>query len=403
MKTTYKIFFAFALFFSTKVEAQVGIGTTNPNSDAILEISSINKGFLPPRMTASQRNSISSPIAGLEIWCTDCGNNGETQIYNGNSWTNLLGGATAGVITTGTNTTGGSNPIVIGASTASGSAQLELVSTTKGFLLPRMTATQRNAIEPATTAAGLQVWCTDCGANGELSIFNGVNWTNSTGSLATFAPPTAGNAICDGTRPTVVKDVSFTYNGTTYTWMDRNLGASRAATAFNDYFAFGCLYQWGRGNDGHANINWTSSTTFNGLSPVISVLSSSTTPGHANFISTSNNETWMSSAPIPETRWQPIDRVNNPCPAGYRIPSTSEFRALYANNNSITTDANSWANSTTKLPVTGVRITTGVSYTPNTGLYHAYNGNFKTNSAGSSYGVYIWAGNTAINVRCIKM
>ena len=39
--------------------------------------------------------------------------------------------------------------------------------------------------------------------------------------------------------------------------MDRNLGASRAANAKNDYQAYGCLYQWGRGNDGHASITYT--------------------------------------------------------------------------------------------------------------------------------------------------
>ena len=57
--------------------------------------------------------------------------------------------------------------------------------------------------------------------------------------------------ICDGSAPTTV--VPFT-STTGNIWMDRNLGASLVATSFDDYQAYGCLYQWGRGNYGHASI-----------------------------------------------------------------------------------------------------------------------------------------------------
>jgi hypothetical protein len=50
--------------------------------------------------------------------------------------------------------------------------------------------------------------------------------------------------------------------------MDRNLGAARAATSSTDAEAYGDLYQWGRGTDGHEKRN--SQTT--------STLSSSNTP-----------------------------------------------------------------------------------------------------------------------------
>jgi hypothetical protein len=33
--------------------------------------------------------------------------------------------------------------------------------------------------------------------------------------------------------------------------MDRNLGAARVATSSTDEEAYGDLYQWGRGTDGH--------------------------------------------------------------------------------------------------------------------------------------------------------
>ena len=44
------ILFIVALFFSMHLNAQTGIGTTTPHASAKLEISSNNKGFLPPRV-----------------------------------------------------------------------------------------------------------------------------------------------------------------------------------------------------------------------------------------------------------------------------------------------------------------------------------------------------------------
>jgi len=48
----------------------VGIGTTNPNSSALLDITSTTKGLLMPRMTTAQRNAIVSPAEGLLIYNT---------------------------------------------------------------------------------------------------------------------------------------------------------------------------------------------------------------------------------------------------------------------------------------------------------------------------------------------
>ncbi|HXB12018.1 MAG TPA: hypothetical protein VNZ45_08545, partial [Bacteroidia bacterium] len=45
----------------------VGIGGT-PNISAKLDIQSTTSGFLPPRMTTTQRNAISSPAEGLEVY-----------------------------------------------------------------------------------------------------------------------------------------------------------------------------------------------------------------------------------------------------------------------------------------------------------------------------------------------
>jgi hypothetical protein len=65
-------------------DGRVGIGTTDPEDCAILDVSSTTQGFLLPRMTTTQRNAISNPITGLIIWNTS---DLQVQVYNGTSWT----------------------------------------------------------------------------------------------------------------------------------------------------------------------------------------------------------------------------------------------------------------------------------------------------------------------------
>lgn len=81
-----KALFALMLLLSIKTQAQVGIGTPTPDVSAQLDVSSTSKGFLPPRMTFAQRKNITNPSAGLIVWCTDCGQTGEMQVYDGSLW-----------------------------------------------------------------------------------------------------------------------------------------------------------------------------------------------------------------------------------------------------------------------------------------------------------------------------
>jgi uncharacterized protein (TIGR02145 family) len=61
----------FLPFTISSMAQNVGIGTTTPAASAQLDVSSTNKGFLPPRMTSAQRSAISSPINGLLVYQTD--------------------------------------------------------------------------------------------------------------------------------------------------------------------------------------------------------------------------------------------------------------------------------------------------------------------------------------------
>ena len=93
-----RITIGFLLFgLSTlKISAQgaqkIGENPFTLNPSAIFEIESSTKGFLPPRMTRMQLNTI-PPTKGLIVYCTDCSTaaGSELMVSNGVSWTTLLG------------------------------------------------------------------------------------------------------------------------------------------------------------------------------------------------------------------------------------------------------------------------------------------------------------------------
>lgn len=68
------------------------------STSAVFEANSTTQGLLLPRMTLAQRNAISSPVAGLVIYCTNCGTSGEMEVYDGSEWKNMLGKTRALVI-----------------------------------------------------------------------------------------------------------------------------------------------------------------------------------------------------------------------------------------------------------------------------------------------------------------
>ena len=79
-----------AVFISASTFAQVGINTEIPDASSALDITSNTGGLLTPRMTAAQRDAITSPSQGLIIFCTDCASGaGELQIKLLTAWKNL--------------------------------------------------------------------------------------------------------------------------------------------------------------------------------------------------------------------------------------------------------------------------------------------------------------------------
>ncbi|MDZ4752433.1 MAG: tail fiber domain-containing protein, partial [Flavobacteriales bacterium] len=66
----------------------VGLGTSDPDTSAILDLNSTTKGLLIPRMNTTQRLAISSPEPGLLVFDTDTD---QFHYYNNESWITFLG------------------------------------------------------------------------------------------------------------------------------------------------------------------------------------------------------------------------------------------------------------------------------------------------------------------------
>lgn len=65
------------------IGVNLGVGTSSPNANAILDVTSTTKAFIPPRMTTTQRDAIASPAEGMVI------HNTTTHVlnfHNGTTW-----------------------------------------------------------------------------------------------------------------------------------------------------------------------------------------------------------------------------------------------------------------------------------------------------------------------------
>jgi uncharacterized protein (TIGR02145 family) len=215
----------------------------------------------------------------------------------------------------------------------------------------------------------------------QLSIKGDTGTTGPTGSPGQRKGLSIGNVVtgADGSQQ----------------WLDRNLGASQVATSSNDADAYGDLYQWGRGSDGHESRT----------SPTTTVLSPSDSPGHDNFIkSPTSPYDWRS--PKNDNLWQGVSGINNPCPAGFRLPTETEWMTEY-NNWTPKNSAGAFA-SNLKLVMAGDRILTdgAIERAGSSGYYWsstatASYAHFLFFSSGSAY---IWYTDRAYgeSVRCLK-
>ena len=69
--------------FVEGTNGNVIVGATSGDASAILEVTSTAKGFLPPRMTTTQRDAVTTPATGLVIYNTTTN---VLNFYNGSAW-----------------------------------------------------------------------------------------------------------------------------------------------------------------------------------------------------------------------------------------------------------------------------------------------------------------------------
>jgi uncharacterized protein (TIGR02145 family) len=186
--------------------------------------------------------------------------------------------------------------------------------------------------------------------------------------------------------------------------MDRNLGATQVATSSQDFAAYGDLYQWGRGSDGHQTIVWTSSGGSDGAEQTneTATTATSATPGHGDFIMGSSNWTTFSEG---DTLWQ--EGLNDPCPTLYRIPTETELDDERSSWSIGENNAAGAFNSPLKLPLAGRRYSGGgaLSDVGSTGGYWSSTTN-GTDAVHLYFGNFTYMNNNkrayALSVRCIK-
>ncbi|NJO48246.1 MAG: hypothetical protein HC840_00860 [Leptolyngbyaceae cyanobacterium RM2_2_4] len=195
----------------------LAIGTAATATSVKLQVDATDSGFLPPRMTTTQRDAIATPATGLLIYNTTAS---ALEYYSGTAWLKVsdiygsLGGTdnvlvrsdgTGGKTIQGTTITiddsmnvGNVGSMAIGAAATATSVKLQVDSTDSGFLPPRMTQAQRDAI--ATPATGLVVYNT---TNNSVDFYNGTTWLNVSQlkdssyelSNVTIAPSVGSNAL----------------------------------------------------------------------------------------------------------------------------------------------------------------------------------------------------------------
>jgi hypothetical protein len=111
------------------------------------------------------------------------------------------------------------------------SAGLDVKFSDKGFLPPRMTFDERNAI--VSPHEGLMVYCTNCNTDGTglLSIYQGGKWKNILLDCTTPAPPTPGTNIPDTTKITWNWNPAWIASGYKWNTVDDYSSATNVGTS----------------------------------------------------------------------------------------------------------------------------------------------------------------------------
>ena len=158
MKKIIKQLLSLILLATASANAQVNIGATAPaHASSQLEVTSTQKGLLPPRMTQAQRNAIVAPVAGLVVYNTTekCLN-----FYNGNGWASFCDGKVDAV----------TRPIKyrLGGSNEERAYSMQLTSD-GGYIVAGYTQSSASGDVSGTNRGSNDVWVVKLTASGAIS------------------------------------------------------------------------------------------------------------------------------------------------------------------------------------------------------------------------------------------
>nr|WP_315140971.1 hypothetical protein [uncultured Flavobacterium sp.] len=170
------------LLFPTLFFAQVGIGTTTPDTSAKLEVNASNKGFLPPRVTltgTADITTIASPATGLFVYNTATAGTAPSNVspgfyyYDGSKWQRIINQQPDATVEfdQATPTTGG----VVFTPNNPASKDYVYVSTTNNSQWTYNGTTYVTYTPPASTAWNLSGGTTDAGSNKTNGIYRDGN------------------------------------------------------------------------------------------------------------------------------------------------------------------------------------------------------------------------------------
>ena len=324
-----QIFMACAFLCSAFVSAQVGIGTTTPNASAVLDVTSTTSGLLPPRMSNVQKLVIPSPVAGLLVWCSDCGSNGEMQVYNGNTWTNMAGNTASGQVPTITSTTAAT--LIITGTSAGLSATSGGVISSAGDA----SITERGVCwssTPLPTILNTKVIAAGTTTGAFTATITGLP-AGTTYYVRAFATSSSGTAY--GNQVSFVNCGAWVSQWAWKQFMCHNMGADTTLDPNVPVQGIhGDYYQWG-----------------------------SSTPAATSSTSSAAISGW-NTAPNADTSWEnSYQGTNDPCPAGYCVASYSTLNYMIGTINqlNIVTRTGTWGNNPSNFGV-------AVHFGPNTSV-----------------------------------
>ncbi len=186
----------------------VGIGVLTTNSSAALEIDSNARGLLLPRILDLE--AVANPTEGLMVYLKTSTNKG-VYFYNGKSWQKAFNTVIAFPVNNNSNITTNLG-VGINTNTPHPSSIMDITSTSKGFLPPRLGKSQMEAIK--SPALGLMVYCFDCPSKGYY-YNNGSHWQNSV-----VTPPSVPQKVVatpNGTNVTITYAAPATNGGSPIT------------------------------------------------------------------------------------------------------------------------------------------------------------------------------------------